>query len=143
MPIAQTQASTEPFFSRALPPANRQPLSGTALCGPEWADHEREFLRDLCSSAPLYALLCSGSKVDVGLWMRRGRIRVACLESELLLFAFGPKPFSERYALADLRGSIFNHITGELVLAPADGMPMRTLRLPQQDALQLLAQIYR
>jgi len=47
---------------------------------------------------------------------------VLCLlEDELLLLAPGRRPYVERAGRPETAASLYNAVTGELVLAPADG----------------------
>jgi len=78
------------------------------------------------------------TKVDVGHWRGNARVRAAFVDRELLLFAAGKRPFIEWVPRAELHESIYNHVTGELVLAPAERARLKSLRLPPVEGRQLL-----
>ena len=84
----------------------------------------------------------------MGYWLGKRRVWACVLEEEVLLFARGRRRYVERIPLQQLRGSRYNHVTGELVLAPIETAPVDTtsiksLKLPPLAALEILAYIYR
>lgn len=80
---------------------------------------------------------------DTGSWFGKRRVCLALGRVALLIFATGPRPFQQRILLEDLKGSRYNVVTGELVLAPAVDLPVRKLALPPVEAARVLAQIGR
>jgi len=127
--------------TRAASPA----LGPLSAADPAWrllTPFERRLLDDTRQEAPVWLLRCTGTRVDTGLWFRQARLWLACLEDRLLLFAYGPRPHGETLPLAACDGSLYNHLTGELVLAEAGAMtPRRTVRLAPADAHFVLTQI--
>lgn len=87
---------------------------------------------------PVYRAILSTTRVDVGSWLRDGRIWVCARRVDLLLFAAGPRPFVERLAFNALQSSAYNHVTGELILAPAEGARVRQVRALPAEALAVL-----
>ncbi|MCG3148813.1 MAG: hypothetical protein PCFJNLEI_02260 [Verrucomicrobiae bacterium] len=85
--------------------------------------------------------LPTATKVDVGRWWQPARLWAVGTETELLLVAAGPRPVVVRVPLTDLRASLYNAVTGEVILAPATGVPYRCLKLAPVEGHQLLAQI--
>ena len=83
------------------------------------------------------------SRVDVGQWFRQTRVWAACLPSELVLLAPGRRPFVERIPYDQLKGSLYNHITGELELAPAEKARLRRLRVSPLDGCRMLRMMVR
>jgi hypothetical protein len=83
-------------------------------------------------------LLRTGTTVDVGQWLARGRIWLCGGGEELVLLAAGKVPYVELIARAALRGSLYNPVTGELVLAPADGLRQRRLSVPPVEGYRAL-----
>jgi len=104
---------------------------------------ERVLAEEFLGAADVFFLVRTGTRIDVGRWYRRGRVWACALAHELALFACGRSPYRERIPFADLRGSVYNPVTGELVLAPAEGAQGRSLRMMPLDGYQMLAQIYR
>jgi len=78
------------------------------------------------------------TRVDVGSWLSKRPVWVCVLEEEILLVARGRRPYVERLPFRELKDSLYNHVTGELVLGPAKGVKVTCLRLPPLDAVQLL-----
>lgn len=125
-----------------LPPAKTTPLWVAERSAP-LKRCERRLLDGLLGDEDVFAVLPTGTKIDVGKWYRRHRVCVCVLADEIILFAPGPRPLTERIALADLRDSRYNHVTGEVVLAPADGLGVDRLKVPPLEGLEMLAQIYK
>ena len=76
--------------------------------------------------------------IDTGRWFRRPQIHLTLTESTLTLHAPGPRPFTATVPLADCHASRYHHPTGELILEPAEALPIRNLRISPQEALQIL-----
>jgi len=74
-------------------------------------------------------LIGTGTSVDTGRWFLRGRLSIGVLGDELLLLAPGRRPFVVRASRPELADSLYNAVTGELVLAPAAGFQPRTVRV--------------
>jgi hypothetical protein len=68
--------------------------------------------------------------VDVGHWLGKAPVCAAVTDGDLVLFAPGKRPYAERLTIRDgLRDSEYNHITAELILAPAEPLRVRRLKL--------------
>jgi hypothetical protein len=89
----------------------------------------------------VYVLVRTRTRADVGSWLRRRRVWAAATHRGLVLLAAGPRPVAACLAAEDLVASVYNHVTGELVLGPARGAPLRRLRMPPLEAARLLARI--
>lgn len=103
---------------------------------------ERELCRATADGRSVFLLLATDSRADTGSWFRRGRIYAMATAESLALFAAGRRPFAADIKFARLLESIYNHCTGEVVLAPAKGLAIASLRIPPANGYQLLAQIY-
>jgi hypothetical protein len=125
-----------------LPPPRREPLDKAAAPGASGPERRRRFLLDLLGDRDLYLALPSRTAVDVGSWLGRRRVAVYALGDGLVLAAWGPRPYVERVPYEALRESLYNHVTGELVLGPAPETCVRRLRMSPLDGYQVLAQIY-
>jgi hypothetical protein len=86
-------------------------------------------------------LFATNSRVDVGWWFWSARLRAAVWGGELVLFAAGRRPFVQRTALSAVRESLYNHVTGELVLAPVKDAALRRFRIAPVEGRELLAAI--
>ena len=84
-------------------------------------------------------------RIDTGSWFRHARIWMWVLQDELLLIAAGwggPNPYVQRVRFSELTESVYNHVTDELVLAPAMDVPIKALGMSPTSGYQVLAQIY-
>ena len=117
-------------------------VSGTEASSlPRLAKAEARLLSDLAAGHPVTALVRTGTTVDVGEWFRRGCVVGARVGDEWIMVAAGKTPFVERVAIRDLAASVYNHIVGELVLAPAPGTRLRQLKMSPLDAGRTLKRI--
>ena len=90
---------------------------------------------------PHDAVYRSRTQTDVGMWVRGGRVLACPRDGTLLLLAHGNIPYRESVPFAELGESRYNHVTGALVLAPAEGVRIRDLKLPPLEADVLLETI--
>lgn len=125
-----------------LPPAVREPLDGNAGVLALMTLAEQKLLEDLCPNEQVLLLLKSDSRTDTGSWLRGGRVWVGATRKELVLLASGRKPLFQKTPFPVLRESLYNHVTGELILAPARELTLNRIKVPPLDGYQLLAQIY-
>ena len=117
-------------------------LAGRLAAAPQPADHARRFAEALFPGSGPDLLVPTWTRVDVGRWFRPARLWVALGGGELVLFAPGPRPHCQRFPLRALAGSLYNPVTGELVLKtgqkPLPGKRLAGLRMPPLDAHRLL-----
>ena len=125
-----------------LPPANREPLDGTARRALLGRARGR-FLDSLIGDAPVYCLLRSGTKIDVGSWFGKRSVWTCVSDREMVLFATGKRPYVERIPLRKLHHSQYNHVTGQLVLAPVESTRAGGLKLSPLRGLEILSHIRR
>ena len=102
----------------------------------------RRLTERLFEGQDAFVLFRTRTRIDTGRWGLRPRIRLCCLRRDLALFAGGKRPHAEKIPFAGLGESVYNHVTGELVLAPADGARVRRLKVTPLEGCQILAQIY-
>jgi len=144
-----------------LPPPRLEPLARGSAEFDRLRAAQRALAHELLGDEGVFAVFATGTKVDVGSWLGSSRVCVAALADELVLFAparsllsrlpaWAPlasvrskaRPYVERIGFGDLGDSAYNHVTGELILAPAPSRRVRRLRLAALDGYQLLAQIH-
>ena len=125
-----------------LPPANAEPFDELAR-SERLGAARRRFLDSQIDGRPVFHILKTHSKVDVGTWFFKRRVWACLLGDELLLFARGRQPYVERVPFDRLQRSEYNHVTGEVMLAPADGLRVGHLKMPPLEGLHLLAHIHR
>ena len=107
------------------------------------SSRERRLAAELSGGQEARLLVRTGTRVDVGQWLRRGRVWAAALAGEMVLFAPGRRPYCERVPFSHLGESVYNPVTGELVLAPAQGVSARSLRMPPLDGYRFLSLLRR
>ena len=125
-----------------LPPALTAPAAHTAEIRALMTPAAQALLADICGADPIMILLKTDSTADTGNWLRPGRVWAAATANDLVLLASGRKPFLQKAPFAYLHESLYNHVTGELVLAPNRGWKLDHVAMPPLDGYQLLAQIY-
>jgi hypothetical protein len=130
-------------MAQELPPPLIRPLESNAEVFGRLTQAQRELLNELRGADFIFMLLKSGSTVDTGGWFGRGEVWVCALARELALFAAGRKPFLQKTPFTHLNESLYNHVTGELILAPSQGLKLARAAMPPLDGYQMLAQIYR
>jgi len=128
-----------------LPPAHREPLDRTGGAWLRMGYRERFLADQLAGARDVFVVARTRTKVDVGSWFLRGRVWVLALSDSLAVLACGPaglRLHAERIPYEKLRRSRYNHVTGELALAPAGVEGIRGFRVDPVTAYQILAQIY-
>lgn len=103
---------------------------------------ERVLFDELRGRDRVLLLLLSESMADVGRWLIRGRVWVCATDTELVAFAAGWRPLMQRIPYRHIQESLYNTITGELVLAPNYQFAIPRIRMSPLEAYQMLAQIY-
>ena len=83
----------------------------------------------------------SETRAEVGLWLIERRVWVVVTSTEVVLLAAGRRPLAQGIAFPHLHASLYNPVTGELVLAPDRGFRVGRVKLPPLESNQVLAQI--
>jgi len=150
------------MMSRRLPPPRLRPLGRDSEAFTRLPPRYRALAERLLGGAEVFCLVQTATRIDVGSWFGPSRICACALADELLLFAADNSPltallgwlrrgrgpcrpgrfYAERIAMRDLRDSTYNHVTGELLLAPAPAARVRKLAMWPLEGYQLLAQIH-
>lgn len=79
----------------------------------------RDFLAAQGVDTASFQFLCrTRSTVDVGFWLGKRRIWFGILPGQIVLFALGKRPYFTQAPISQLHLSRYNHVTGELLLAP-------------------------
>ncbi len=125
-----------------LPPANTKPLDCAAQSN-RLGRAAGRLLETQLGGEDVFFLLKTRTKVDVGNWFFKRQVRICMLAREMLLFAPGKRPYAERIPFDRLGGSEYNHVTGEVMLLPADDALVERLRVPPLAGLNVLAHIFR
>lgn len=103
---------------------------------------ERRLLDELRAEEPVLYAELSESRADVGHWLWQSRVWAAATRRHLLVFASGRRPLLQRIEFRHLQESLYNHVTGELVLAPDHEFRLARVAMAPVEGYQFLAQIY-
>ena len=123
-----------------LPPILDEPLNSDQRLA-RLGEARVRFLESLIGDRDVYHVQRTGTKVDVGYWTGKRRVSSCLLDDVLLLFAVGRRSLVEQIPFHELRDSQYNHVTGELVLAPIEITKVQTLKVPPLAALEMLTNI--
>lgn len=99
---------------------------------------EQQLLRMETGGAEPRLCLRSGTRVDTGRWWRSSPAWLCVTDDELILLAVARRRLVVRVPLRDIPASRYHHATGELVIEPGETLALNRVRLPLQDALQVL-----
>jgi hypothetical protein len=128
-----------------LPPALTEPLPAADAIIAKMPRGSAALARQLIAGRDVFLIVRTGTKVDVGSWLFRGRIWLAVLDDGLAAVASAPggaRPLAEIVPFHGLRRSRYNHVTGQLVLAPTGLAGTKGLAMSPIEGCQVLAQIY-
>ena len=125
-----------------LPHVSMEPLDNASRLD-RLGSARGEFLQSMIGDAPVFHVERTRTRVDVGQWFGKVAVWISILENEMILFAVGRRPFAERIAFDELSESQYNHVTGEVVLAPNEASAIKSLKLPPLAALDVLAYLFR
>jgi len=82
--------------------------------------------------------LCSQTKVDTGGWFGSSPLWLAVSEDEIFLLATGKRPYFERVSQQDCTETHYNPATGEIIIAPAEGLICNQLTFSPSEAMEIL-----
>ncbi len=99
---------------------------------------EQQLLRELCGPVEPAFSLRTATRVDTGRWWRPSPAWLCVVGSELIVLAVARRRFVGRIPLAECASSHYHHASGQLVIAPAEDLPVRRFSMPLLDALKLL-----
>ena len=99
---------------------------------------EQQLLQSETGGAEPRLCIRSGTMVDTGRWWRRSPLWLCVTDDELLMLAVARRRLFARISLHEARASRYHHATGELVIEPAEELPLRQIKLPPDDALRIL-----
>jgi hypothetical protein len=124
-----------------LPAATHEPLVGTSETMALMTGPEQTLLATVCGRDTVLMAVHTGTTVDAGGWIRRTRVWAVATATDLVLIAAGRRPLIQKTAYEHIRASIYNHVTGELILAPNRKFRVSQIKVHPAEGFQLLAQI--
>ena len=101
----------------------------------------RELLEKTAAGRRLDAVLRTRTVWDVGQWFHDAVVWVGLCDDALLLCAAGRDPLAASIPRDALRESVYNAVTGELMLAPAPGAPLGAVALSPVEGEALAAKL--
>ena len=125
-----------------LPPALTAPAPANRDEVDSMTPREQRLYANVLSGAAPMLLLLTESLTDVGQWLWKSRVWLAVTDAAVVMFASGRRPLIQQVPFKHVQESLYNHVTGELVLAPDRKFRLGSVRLPPVEGYQVLAQIY-
>ncbi len=126
-----------------LPPVmTRSDGAGVEAARARMSAAERRLFAELCGDREVMIVLQTETRTPVGWWLIERRVWLVVTREEVVAFAAGRKPLAQRVAFPHLYGSLYNAVTGRLVLAPDRGYRVGQFNVPPLEGCQVLAQIY-
>ena len=101
----------------------------------------RAVLKEHLDPDQVTGVIRTRTRVDVGMWFRKGRVWACMQRTELILLAQGERPWVQRIAYESLRESRYNHVTAEVALGPGEDLPLGSLRVRPLEGIELLTSI--
>jgi hypothetical protein len=102
---------------------------------------EKQLLESVCVDTTPRLCVRSRLRIDAGLWWRRTPLWVCVTDSELVLLAVARRKYIEQVPLADCQASRYCAESGELALAPVEGVTFPRIRMSPRDALAVLREM--
>ena len=112
--------------------------TGSCVAPAELPARIRVLVTPLLPGRPVRMVLLTGSTVDVGRWVFRGRLWLVATDDAILLAAAGPIPYLQELNMADLADAVYSPVTGELVLGDPRTVDVRGVRLRPVAARDVL-----
>lgn len=102
-------------------------------------EKEKTLLSEAAKGETPRLCLRTETRIDAGCWWRRTPVWLCVLSDTVIVMAVARRRYLQRVALADCSRSAYCHATGELILAPAEGLEVSRLALSPAEALRALA----
>ncbi len=99
---------------------------------------EQQLLEEECGSEAPRLAVRSRTRIDTGRWWWPTRAWVCVMADELVMLAVARRRYIARVPLADCAATHYCHTTGELVVAPVEGLTVSRFRVTPREALELL-----
>lgn len=102
------------------------------------AKEKKLLLEATGGEAPILCLKTK-TRIDAGCWWWRTPVWLCVINAELILLAVARRRYLERVPLAACSESSYCAATGQLLLAPVEGLEAGRLALSPAEALQVLS----
>ena len=127
---------------RLPPPVTAPDTAGIKAACERMSAAEGRLYKELCGDREVMIVLQTETRTPVGWWLIERRVWLVVTRDEVVAFAAGRTPLAQRVAFPHLYGSLYNAVTGRLVLAPDRGYRVGQFNVPPLEGYQVLAQIY-
>ncbi len=99
---------------------------------------ELTLLNEMTDGAQPLVRVQSRTRIDTGSWLCKRPVWICVYETELILLAVSRRRFIERFKLSDIADSHYNHMTGEFVIYPVEGLRYDSFRVSAREALEIM-----
>jgi hypothetical protein len=100
---------------------------------------ERKLLNEEVGGAEPRLCIRSATRIDAGRWLRKAPVWLCIVEDMLVILAVARRRYVDGCPLDECQDTHYNHATGELVIAPAEGHTLNRFAVSPSEALQLMA----
>jgi len=102
-------------------------------------EKEKKLLAEATGGQEPLLCLKTKTRMDAGLWWWRTPVWLCVTNTELILLAVARRRYLERVPLAACSESSYCAATGQLLLAPVEGLEVSRLELSPAESLQVLS----
>jgi hypothetical protein len=106
-------------------------------------EKEKKLLLEATGGAEPILCLKTKTRIDAGYWWWRTPVWLCVTQAELILLAVARRRYLERTPVKACSESTYCAATGQLLLAPVEGLEVSRLKLSPAETLQVLAVLKR
>jgi hypothetical protein len=99
---------------------------------------ERELLYEEIGDAEPQLCIRSSTRIDAGGWLRKAPVWLCIVDDMLVVLAVARRRYIAGHMFEECRDTHYNHATGELVIAPAEGHTLNRFAVTPSEALELM-----
>lgn len=95
-------------------------------------------MHEEAGEAPPRLCVRTRTRIDAGRWWRCTPVWLCVMADELVMLAVARRRYVERVSLTECGESRYCHASGELVLAPVEGLTFSRFAVSPREALSML-----
>jgi len=99
---------------------------------------EQALLRETVGRSEPKLAVRTRTGIDTGRWWRPTRAWLCVMADELVVLAVSRRRYVARVPFSDCARTHYCHTTGELVIAPVEGLAFNRFRVSPREALELV-----